>query len=388
MKYNFDEIIDRTNTNSVMYDARKRFFGSDDVLPMWVADLGFKTPDFIVKAIRDRTEHEIFSYFVKPDSYDTSIISWLKRRHNWSIEKEWISFSPGVVSGITSSILAFSEPGDKIIVQPPVYFPFFESVRGTDRVCVENPLKLINNRYYFDFDQLISIIDKNTKILILCSPHNPGGMVWTEKELSELARICKENNILVISDEIHADLVFKPNIHIPFSKIAQQISTRNIVVMSASKTFNLAGLATSFLIIPDKEIKDHYEKLLQTMHLSMGNIFGTIALENAFINGDDWLDQMMDYLWCNFLYLEDFIKQKLPGIKIIKPESTYLVWLDFRDLGIDSQELSKILVEKARLGLFRGDMFGTGGEGFIRINIAVPMSILKEALNRLQTVIN
>ncbi len=383
MKYNFDEIIDRTNTNSIMYDARKRFFGTEDVLPMWVADMAFRTPEYIVKAIRERTKHEIFSYFSRPDSYNKSIIDWLDRRHEWRISNDWISFSPGVVAGITNAILAFSKPGDKVIVQPPVYFPFFESITGTGRICIENPLKLRNGRYNFDIEQLKSVIDKKTRILILCSPHNPGGMVWTQKELLELGRICRDNKILAISDEIHADLVYKPNKHIPFSKVADELKINSIVVMAASKTFNLAGLATSFLIIPDDEIREEYEKLLQTMHLTMGNIFGSIALETAFREGDEWLDQMMNYLWKNYLFLKDYFDKNIPAIKVIQPESTYLVWLDFREIGMDSQELSRFLIEKAKLGLFNGEMFRTGGDGFIRINIAVPLSVLQEALGRL-----
>lgn len=384
MKYNFDEPVDRTDTNCFMYDARKRFFGTDEILPLWVADMGFKTPPFVTEAIRARTDHEIFSYSIRPDSYTNAIISWLQRRHNWDVNREWISFSPGVVSGFTMAIMAFTEPGDKIIVQPPVYFPFFESITGTNRKILENPLKLVDGRYFFDLDQLKSIIDERTKILILCSPHNPGGMVWSKEELFAIAKICKDNNIMVISDEIHADLVYKGYKHTPFHKVSEELGLDSIVNMAPSKTFNLAGLATSFLIIPDSEIHKKYESILRTMHLDMGNIFGTIALEAAFTNGDNWLDQLIIYIESNFNYLNEFIKEKLPKIKVIKPESTYLVWLDFREYGIADKELSEILVEKAKLGLFPGFLFGTGGEGFIRINIGTQLSVLKEALRKME----
>ncbi|MFC2097782.1 MalY/PatB family protein [Bacteroidota bacterium] len=383
MKYNFDEIVDRTDTNSVMYDLRKLFFGTNDVLPMWVADMNFKTPDFVVDAIRKRAEHEIFSYTIRPPSFNNSIVKWLKGRHNWEIKNEWLSFSPGVVAGITNAIMAFSNPGDKIIVQPPVYFPFFESITGSDRLCVENPLKLVEGRYHFDFEQLISVIDKKTKILILCSPHNPGGMVWRKEELLELGRICKKNNILVISDEIHADLTFNGYFHTPFQIISEELGMNSIVVMSASKTFNLAGLSSSFLIIPDSKLLEQYEKLLKTMHLTSGNIFGSIALEAAFTHGDEWLDQLMIYLEKNYNYLQNFISEKLPRIKVMKPEATFLVWLDFRGYGMSSKELNKFLIEEAKLGLFNGEMFGTGGEGFVRINIGTPLSVLEEAMKRL-----
>lgn len=383
MKYNFDEIVDRTDTDCVMYDLRKLFFGTNDVLPMWVADMNFKTPDFVVEAIRKRAEHEIFSYTLRPEEFNNSIIKWLKRRHNWEVKNEWLSHSPGVVAGVTTAIMAFSEPGDKVIVQPPVYFPFFESITGSDRVCVENPLKLIDGRYHFDLEQLISVIDEKTKMLILCSPHNPGGMVWKKDELLELGRICKKNNILVISDEIHADLTFNGYSHTPFQKVSEELEMSSIVVMAASKTFNLAGLSTSFLIIPDAEMLEQYEKLLKTMHLTGGNIFGSIALEAAFTHGDEWLDQLVVYLENNFNYLNKFIKENLPKIKVMKPESTFLVWLDFREYGMDVKALNKFLIEKAKLGLFNGELFGTGGEGFMRINIGTHMSVLQKALEML-----
>jgi len=384
-KYNFDEIIPREGTNCMKYDAREWIFKTNDVLPLWVADTDFRTPDFIVEAIKNRTEHEIYGYTVKPESYFEAVICWMKRRHNWKIKKEWISFSPGVVAGLTLAIEAFSKPGDGVVVQPPVYFPFFESVKGTKRKMIENPLKLENGRFTFDFDDLKSKIEKNTRLLLLCNPQNPGGMVWTQNELEKLSDICLENNIVVISDEIHSDLVFSGNRHIPFATISEEAAKNSVVCMAPSKTFNVAGLASSLVIIPDKTKFARYERALNVGHLGMGNIFGSVALEAAYTSGDEWLDQLLDYLWENYLFLEDFIRENLPKVKVMKPEATYLIWLDFREYGMNDEELMKFTVEKAKVGLNNGGRFGTGGDGWLRLNIGCPRSVLGEGLRRLKS---
>jgi cystathionine beta-lyase len=383
-KYNFDEIIPRSGTNCIKYDAREWMFKTDDVLPLWVADTDFRTPDFIVDAIRKRAEHELFGYTFKPDSYYDAIIGWMKRRHNWEVKKEWISFSPGVVAGLTIAIETFSKPGDGVIVQPPVYFPFFDSVKGTKRKLVENPLKNENGRLTFDFEDLKSKIDKTTKLLLLCNPQNPGGMVWTRSELEKLSSICLENGVMVISDEIHSDLIFTGHSHIPFTKLSEEAAKNSLVCMAPSKTFNVAGLASSLVIIPDKTKHARYERALNVGHLGMGNIFGTVALEAAYIHGDEWLAQLMDYLWENYLFLEKFMKVHLPKINVMKPEATYLIWLDFRGYGMNDEELMKFTVNKAKVGLNNGGRFGTGGDGWMRLNIGCPRSVLEEGLNRLK----
>jgi len=363
-KYNFDEVIPRKGTNCLKYDACENIFQTGDVLPLWVADTDFRTPDFILKAIKKRTEHEIFGYSFKPDSYYEAVIKWMKRRHNWEIKKKWISFSPGVIAGLTLAIESFSRPNDGIIVQPPVYFPFFNCILNTKRKMVENPLKLVNGRYTFDLDDLKSKINKNTKLILLCSPQNPGGMVWRQEELENLLAICLENDILILSDEIHSDLVFS-------------------IFMSPSKTFNVAGLSTSVVIIPDQLKLKRYNFNLNTKHLGMGNIFGTVALEAAYTDGDDWLEQQLEYLWDNYIFLKNFFRKNLPDVNIMKPEATYVIWLDFRKYGINDEELFKFITEKAKVGLSNGARFGTGGNGWMRLNIGCPRSILTEALNRL-----
>jgi len=382
-KYNFDEVINREGTHCVKWDARKHVFGTENVLPLWVADMDFKTPGFIVEAIRERAAHEVFGYTFRPDSYFGAIIGWMKRRHGWDIKKEWISFSPGVVSAITFAIEAFSKPGDGVIVQPPVYFPFFSCVKGTGRKMAENPLIQKNGRYFFDLDGLKAKIQKDTKILLLCNPQNPGGMAWRKDELAELGNICLENNILIISDEIHSDLIFKGNRHTPIATVSEELAQNSLVCMAPSKTFNVAGLSSSVVIIPDKLKRTRYDRAISIAHVDMGNIFGMAAMEAAYTHGDEWLDEMLDYLEGNYLLLETFISQNLPKIKVMKPEATYLAWLDFSAYGLDDKKLMRFLVEKAGVGLNSGAQFGTGGEGFMRLNFGCPRSLLEEALNRL-----
>jgi len=381
--YNFDEIIDRTNTNCIKYDGRTMFFGNADVLPLWVADMDFRTPDFIVEAIKERAEKDIYGYTFRGESYNQSIVQWLKRRHNWEIKPEWISFSPGVVAGLTLAIEALSKPGDGVIIQPPVYFPFFDSVKGAGRELIENPLRLENGRYYFDLEDLKKKITPRTRLLLLSNPHNPGGMAWNEKELSELAQVCIENKVLIISDEIHSDLIYEGYRHTPLAGISDEIAQNCVVCMAPSKTFNTAGLTTSFLVIPNRRHFVTYERVMRVPHLHMGNIFGNIALEAAYTHGDDWLAQLLKYLQGNYAFLEQFILENLPKVKVMRPEATYLIWMDFSAFGLTDESLNDKLIE-AGVGLNRGTQFGKQGRGFMRINIGCPRSVLQEALIRIQ----
>ncbi len=382
MKYNFDEKVKREGTNCIKYDFRKEVFGKEDVLPLWVADMDFKTPDFIIDALRKRLDHEILGYTFRPESYHEAIVNWMQRRHGWTIQKEWISFSPGVVAGLTLAIESFSAPGDEVVLQPPVYSPFFDSIKLTNRSLVENPLKMVNNRYTFDLDDLKQKVTDKTKLLLLCNPQNPGGMVWTPDELTALAGFCIEHKILVISDEIHSDLIFGDYRHIPFATLSEEVAGNCVVCMAPSKTFNVAGLSTSFLVIPNKHLYTAYERSLRIPHLHMGNLFGTAALEAAYTYGDDWLAQLMDYLWENYLFLEAYLKANLPEVTVMKPEATYLIWLDFSSLGLSDDQINGRIVE-AGVGLNRGIQFGKQGSGYMRINIGCPRATLKEALERL-----
>ena len=386
MHYNFDEIIKRENTNSVKYDLRKEIFGKEDVIPMWVADMDFKTPDFIISAIKERAEHEILGYSFRPKSYFESIVSWIQKRHQWNVNTDWISFSPGVVPAINLAVLAYTNPGDKILIQPPVYHPFHFAIKNNDRIQVENPLKLEHGRLQIDFDDLEKKL-KDIKMMILSNPHNPGGSVWTKDELKKIGELCLKNKVLILSDDIHSDLVFPEFKYIPIASISEEIANNTVTFIAPSKTFNMAALATSSVIISNKELKEKYDKILDTIHIGMGNVFGTVASEAAYTQGKEWLNQLLSYLNKNVYYLQDFLQNNIPQIKMIHPEGTYLVWLDCSQLNLNGKDLKDFMNENAKIGMNDGRMFGTGGDRFMRINVACPKSILEKALLQLRDAI-
>lgn len=384
MLYNFDEIIDRTGTDSLKYDARNRLFGTEDVLPMWVADMDFRTPDFIVDAMKKRMEHEIFGYTLKPDSLYDAVIGWMQRRHGWKIEKDWIIFTPGVVPAFTMCVLAYSQPGEKVIVQSPVYYPFFGAVDLNKRIQLNNPLKRVGDQYEMDLDDLKRKLDDKTKMMLFCSPHNPVGRVWTRSELLELAEVCQENNIVMISDEIHSDLIFEGHKHIPYAMLGDEYAMNSITCVAPSKTFNIAGLSSSAVIIPNPALRKKFADVVESLHIAGGNIFGSVAMEAAYAHGDEWLSQALKYIEGNVKLLENFAAENLPRVKVIHPEGTYMAWIDFSRLGLTDTELRKFMVEKVKLGMNHGPVFGPGGEGFQRINLGCPRSIVEEGLARLK----
>jgi cysteine-S-conjugate beta-lyase len=383
MYYNFDEVIDRNNTSCYKYDLRGKVFGKEDVMPMWVADMDFRTPPFVMDAIRKRASHEILGYTYMARSVNEAIVDWNKKRHHWETKPEWISFAPGVVPAVNLIVLAFSEPGDKIIVQPPVYFPFFTAVENHARQLVFNPLKYENGRYSMDLEAL-EVQLKDARMFILCNPHNPTGNTWPEAVLRQLGEMCLKYGVLLISDEIHGDLVYKGNRHIPMAGLSADVATNTITCMAPSKTFNMAGLSTSFLVIPDEKKRRMYEKKLDQIHVGAGNIFGYAAMESAYREGMDWLNQLMDYLEGNLFLLRNFLEKELPQIKVIIPQATYMVWLDCSELNLSPADLRNFMINRAGLGLSDGPIFGIGGEGFQRINIGCPRSILHEALIKLR----
>ncbi len=386
-KYNFDEIIYREHTDCVKYDLRDMFFGTNDVLPMWVADMDFRTPDFVVDAIKSRLDHEIFGYSFRGKRFYDAIVGWMKNRHAWHIEKDWISYSPGVVPALNMIVLAFTEPGDKIIVQPPVYFPFFMAIENNGRQKVENPLKLRNGRLSMDFEDLKNKA-KGAKMIFISHPQNPGGSVWTNEELAQLAEICIENDVLMVSDEIHSDLLFDDHLHIPLASLSEKVARQTITCNAPSKTFNLAGLATSYLIIPNKDLLSSYNKMLNDkLHMNMGNMFGPIVLAASYENGEEWLSQLLEYVWENVCYVDEFLKKHIPDIKAIIPESTYLIWLDCRELGLKGDSLQDFFISKAKVGFNDGRVFGTGGEGFMRMNVACSKDLVKRAMVQIMAVL-
>ncbi|HPG32259.1 MAG: putative C-S lyase [Lentimicrobiaceae bacterium] len=388
MTYNFDEIIDRSNTSCVKYDLRQLFFGDKNLIPMWVADMDFRTPDFIMEAIRERAKHEILGYSIRPESYYTSLIEWIKRRHNWKIQQDWIAFSPGIVPAVNMAVLAFTRQREKIIVQPPVYFPFFDAVKKHRRKLVFNPLIMDNGRYRMDYENLEELCRDGARMLIISNPHNPGGNAWTAGELKKMADICLKYNVLIISDEIHSDLVNRGYQHTVLASISPEIAARTITMNAPSKTFNIAGMATSSVIISNPQLMKKFRKILDALHIDMGNIFGTVASTAAYTHGDAWLEQLLDYIDGNINTLINFTQKHLPGIKVIRPEATYMAWMDFSSTGMNDKELKKFMIEEARLGLNEGVQFGIGGEGFMRINLACPRATLTQALEQLKTAFN
>ncbi|MCK5821082.1 MAG: PatB family C-S lyase [Bacteroidales bacterium] len=385
--YSFDHFPPREGTNCVKWDLRKAYFGKSDILPLWVADMDFETPDFIVDKIRERLDHPILGYTVRPDSFNQAFINWCEKKYQWKVKKEWMNFSPGVVSAVTMAVQGFTKPGDEVITQPPVYFPFFYSIKNTGRSLIYNPLKEINGRLCMDFEQLESIITAKTKMIIISNPHNPGGSVWTKKEFIQLGEICEKHQIMVVSDEIHSDLVFHPHQHLPFAKVVPQEKVKSISCMAASKTFNLAGLSTSLVIAPDAEVMKVYNQHLQVSHLNMGNIFGSIATQAAYTEGSDWLAQLMSYLLNNRNYLHEFINTRLKPLRMLIPEATYMAWIDFSGLELSQDRLNYWLINEAKVAMNSGTLFGQGGEGYIRINFACPRSLLQEALERIEKAI-
>lgn len=382
MYFNFDEHIDRSGTSTVKYDLRKAIFGQEDVIPMWVADMDFAVPPFVQEAVMKRAAHPIYGYTIIPDSFYSALINWQKRRHNWALARESIFFSPGVVTGLNMIVQAFTEAGDKIIVQPPVYFPFFSAVKKNGRELMYNQLAWQDGIYTMDRDDLEKKMKAGAKMMILCNPHNPVGRCWTREELEWLGAKSIEHGVLIVSDEIHCDLVFQPNQHIPFATLSDDIAARTITCIAPSKTFNLAGLFTSSILISDEKLREKFKAFQDRLHLSP-NIFGITAAEAAYSQGNEWLGELMDYLESNAELVKEFISAKMPEILVSPLEATYLMWLDFKSWKLPPAELRKMLIEKAGIGFVDGREFGPGGDGFQRMNIGCPQVTVLEVLERL-----
>ena len=381
--YDFDEIIERRGTNCVKYDALGEVFGKSDLLPIWVADMDFRTPDFIVNALKERCEHPIFGYTFPSDEYTDSIIRWLHELHGWSIQKEWITFIPGIVKGIAHVLDCFTKEGDKVIIQPPVYHPFRLVPEKMKREIVNNPLKLVDGEYKMDFEQLESIIDSDCKLLILSNPHNPGGIVWKKETLQELARICAKNNMLVISDEIHSEMVYPGFTHHPFPTVSDEAESCSITFSAPSKTFNIAGIIASYAIVPDDKLREQFFGFLESREYNHGAIFSYIATTAAYSEGAAWRRQMIEYVMENVRFTDEYLQKNLPQIKVYQPHASFLIWLDCTGLGLSQHKLMSLMEDKAGLAVNNGAMFGKEGIGFIRINVGCPKSILETALNSL-----
>lgn len=383
-KYDFDQILDRSSTNSIKVDALERVFGNKDVIPLWVADMDFLSPPEITEGLKKRVEHGIFGYVEPGERYFASIINWLKDRHDWSVSKETITFVPGVVKGFAFAIDVFTNDNDKIIIQPPVYPPFKGTTEDLNREIVNNPLIFEDGQYSMDFDNLREVAKTGCKMLILCNPQNPSGRIWTKEELSELAEICFDNDIIVISDEIHSDLALPGNKHVPFATVSEKAAQNNITLMAPSKTFNIAGIVSSFAVVENEEIRKKYFDYLLARQLNEGTIFAYLAAQYAYEYGDGWLSQVIEYIQKNIDFVDNFLQEHIPQIKVIRPEASFLIWLDCRDLNLSQLELESFFIHKAKLGLNSGTMFGKEGEGFMRLNVGCPRITLEKALDNLK----
>lgn len=387
-RYDFDKVIDRYGTASYKWDQSAKLFGREDILPLWVADMDFEPPREVVEAIKARAAEGIYGYTFRTDDYYTAVSGWLSRRHGWDIEKDWVTSSPGVVPALSLAVLAYTKPGDGVILQSPVYYPFYDVIRMNNRVVVDNPLILADGRYTMDYDLLEQQAKAGAKLLLLCSPHNPGGRVWTREELQRVADICLAHGVTVIADEIHQDLVFSGHRHIPFASLSPEAAEISVTTIATSKTFNLAGLQAATVIIPGRERRLIYNNLLKTLSIHMESFFGLTAVVASYTHGDAWLDQLLVYLEGNLQLLLDYVEQHLPQVKAMKPEGTYMVWLDCRAISQDPAVLKKLMFEQAGVAFSEGSVFGHEGTGYLRINLACRRALLQEALERFTVAVN
>ena len=383
--YDFDKITDRSGSGDLKHEVLAERYGRADLLPLWVADMDFETPQFITDALRRRLDHSLFGYTVEPADYWPTVQKWILDHHGWNVKREWLSYIPGIVKGIGMVVNVFTKPGDKVIIQPPVYHPFRLTPEGNGREVVFNPLKEnADGSYSMDFDNLAEVADDKCKVLILSNPHNPAGIVWSRDTLARLADFCHERGIIVVSDEIHCDMALWDNKHVPFATASEKATQCSITFGAPSKTFNIAGIVSSYSIVPDDGIREKFYSWLAANELNEASLFSPIATIAAFKNGEAWRREMLKYVEDNILFVEDFCREHLPGIKPLRPEASFLVWLDCRGLHLSHDALVDLFVNKARLALNDGEMFGKGGEGFMRMNVGTPRAILRQALEQLK----
>ncbi len=385
MKYDFDKLVDRTGSNDVKHEELQTIWGRTDLLPLWVADMDFETPAFITDALKKRLEHSLFGYTKEPDDLWPSVIDWVRDHHQWELKPEWLTYIPGIVRGIGMVVNVFLKEDEKVIVQPPVYHPFFLTPEGNHRGVVRNPLKKLENGYYeMDFENLEKVVDEKCKLLILSNPHNPAGLCWSKETLQRLAHFCYTHKILVVSDEIHCDMALWDNKHIPFATVSKEAEQNSITFSAPSKTFNIAGIVSSWAIVPNDEIREKFYSWLEANEMNAPHLFSPIATIAALREGEEWRREMLHYVEKNIDFVIDYCKEFIPAIRPLRPQASFLVWLDCRELGLNHDQLQDLFVDKAHLALNDGEMFGPGGEGYMRLNVAEPQSVLKQALEQLR----
>lgn len=384
MVYDFDKVIERKNTSCVKYDAASKMGMPEDILPLWVADMDFQAPQGVIDRLKDAVEHGIFGYSEEPEGYFEALHSWYRRRFGWEINREWLIRTPGVVFAVSAAVRAFTNVGDAVLIQQPVYYPFKRAIENNGRKAVNCGLVLKDGRYQIDFDAFEKCAAREeVKLFVLCSPHNPIGRVWEEWELHKLGEICLKHQVKIVSDEIHSDFVYPGYRHHVLASLSDEFAAITMTCTAPSKTFNLAGLQTSNIFISNEEMRSAYQHVLEVQDCGELNRMGLLACQAAYETGEEWLEQLLVYLKGNLDYIRSFLAEKLPQIKVIEPEGTYLLWMDFRELNLNETELEELIVKKARLWLDGGTMFGESGAGFQRVNIACPRSIIAEAMERL-----
>ena len=387
MTYDFDELLERRGTDSVKWDGVRDVWGRDDLLPLWVADMDFRTPPFVMDALQRQLSGGVLGYTRPCADWAPAICDWLLRRHGWQVETGWISFVPGIVRAQALALLCFTRPGDRVAVMNPVYHPFFLVTQRLEREVVFSPLVLRDGHYHIDYARLEQDLD-GCRVLILCNPHNPGGRVWTEDELRRVADICHRRGVMVLSDEIHADLTLPGYRHHPFATVSPQAAAISLTFMAPSKAFNMPGLASSYAIAVDPGIRRRFQTFLEAGEFGEGHMLAYVGCAAAYREGEEWLGQLLDYIQGNIDFTEQFLKERIPAIGMIRPQASYLIFLDCRRLGLSQPELVNLFVDKAHLALNDGTMFGRGGEGFMRLNVGCPRSVLRRALEQLEQAVS
>ncbi len=383
-RYDFDKIVDRSGSGDLKHEVLAERYGRPDLLPLWVADMDFETPQFITDALRRRLDHSLFGYTITPNDFWPTVRQWIADHHQWDVQEEWMRFIPGIVKGIGMVINVFVKPDEKVIIQPPVYHPFRLTPEGNGREVVYNPLREnADGSYSMDFDNLERVADDKCRLLILSNPHNPAGIVWDADTLRRLAAFCATRGIIVVSDEIHCDMALFGHKHTPFASVSEDAARCSITFGAPSKTFNIAGIVSSYAIVPNPELRRKFFSWLTANELDEPHLFAPIATVAAFRHGEEWRRQMLEYIEGNIMFVEKYLGERLPQIKPLRPQASFLVWLDCRALGLGHDALVDLFVNGARLALNDGEMFGKGGEGFMRMNVATPRSVLAEALDRL-----
>ncbi|MGL5938040.1 MAG: MalY/PatB family protein [Phocaeicola sp.] len=387
-KYNFDKVIDRVGTDSVKVDGIQEHYGSSHLIPLWVADMDFETPSFIIDALKKRLEHPVLGYTSEPEAYWPTVMEWIATHHQWEVKREWMSYVPGIVKGIGFAVNVFVKPDEKVIIQPPVYHPFRLTPLHNKREVVYNPLKENSDgSYSMDFENLAQVVDEKCRLLILSNPHNPAGVVWEKETLLKLAEFCYEHSILVVADEIHCDMALWGNKFTPFATVSDEAAACSITFGAPSKTFNMAGVVSSYAIIPNQQIREQLYSWMRANELNEPTLFAPIATIAAFSQGEEWRKEMLRYIEGNIEFVIDYCTSYLPKIKPLRPQASFLVWMDCRELGLSQQELLLLFQEKAGLALNDGAMFGEEGVGFMRLNVGSPRSVLEKALVQLRAAI-